>query len=348
MAEGLELIDVRKAYRDRAVLKSLSFTVSTGEVFALLGPSGSGKSTALNLIAGLELADGGRICISGQDLSKGSNQVAPHRRDIGMVFQDQMLWPHLTVRQHLEFVLRARGIARDDWTGRCGAQLEAVCLTGKDDAWPRTLSGGERQRLSIARALVARPAVLLLDEPCSNLDTPIREEILKLLRRLCKSGSCATVYVTHDAREAFELADRVGVLEDGELCQLGTPAEVARCPATPLVARLLGGGSLVQGTVEGTGRIRTAFGMMSPDDQFQGDDGKPVTLFVRSGDLRQDPDGALKGIVREAYLHDDAWILVLEAEGASLRLRADARVDAGSPLHLSQVNAPTVFLLKSD
>lgn len=239
MAEMLCVEKLRRGYGARRVLENLSFSVAQGEILALLGLSGCGKTTTLNLIAGLDTPADGQISVAQRLVFGAGVNVAPHLRNVGMVFQDQLLWPHMSVFEHLDFALAARGLRRAARRVRIAAQLETVHLAGCAGDKPAQLSGGERQRLAIARALIAQPALLLLDEPCANLDAPLKMETLALLRQLQAQTGFAAVYVTHDAREAFELVARVAVLEGGRLVQLGSVQEVCARPATPAVARLI-------------------------------------------------------------------------------------------------------------
>ena len=232
----LVLDGVAKRFGAVAALDGLDLTVGEGELLALLGPSGSGKSTALRVVAGLEAADGGRVLIGGRDVT----HEAPAQRDVAMVFQSFALFPHMTVRENIGFGLAARRTAAAERERRVREAAEVLELGALLDRRPHALSGGERQRVALARALAGRPAVLLMDEPLSNLDAPLRERARAEIRRLHRETGATVVYVTHDQAEALSLGERVAVLEGGRLRQVGEPDEVYERPADSFVARFVG------------------------------------------------------------------------------------------------------------
>ncbi len=226
-------------------------TAEPGEVLALLGPNGAGKSTALRALAGLVSLDGGRIDLGGRRLADIGLQLPPHRRPIGVVFQDYLLFPHLTALDNVAFGPRSQGRSKPAARAVAGALLDSVGLAEHAQARPRQLSGGQAQRVALARALAVEPALLLLDEPLAALDARTRLEVRGLLRRRLAAFPGVTVLVTHDPVDAAVLADRVVVIEAGAVVQTGTPAEIARHPATEYVARLVGL-NLLTGTADGT------------------------------------------------------------------------------------------------
>ena len=235
MAE-LAVEGLRRTYGDVDALAGVSLEVADGELLCVLGPSGSGKSTLLRVIAGLEAADGGSVRIGGRDVGR----VAPADRDVAMVFQSFALFPHLGVADNIGFGLAARRVPAGERAERVRAVAESLGLEGKLERLPHELSGGERQRVALARGLVRKPAVLLLDEPLSNLDARLRDETRALLRRLHDAHGLTTVHVTHDQAEALSLGDRVAILRDGELAQVGEPEAVYDQPANRFVASFLG------------------------------------------------------------------------------------------------------------
>lgn len=198
-------------------VEKLCLEVPKGSTLALFGPSGCGKTTTLRLIAGFERPDTGRIQIEGQWVSSHLRHVAPYRRNVGMVFQDLALWPHMTVRGHLGFVLDGRIRRRDLKARKIDEMLTRTELDKKADAYPHQLSGGERQRLALARALVVEPAVLLMDEPLSSLDGHLRSTLLREIRDLIRTQQTTTLYVTHDWQEATYLADRIALMQEGRI-----------------------------------------------------------------------------------------------------------------------------------
>jgi len=345
LAERLVIEGLRKTYGARAVLDGLSLRVVEGEILALLGASGCGKTTTLNLIAGLDRAEAGRIELNGQCVVDEKIFVPPHARGIGMVFQGQMLWPHMRVAEHLDFVLNAKGVAATERPARIAAQLEAVRLVGRDRALPSQLSGGEAQRLAIARALVARPALLLFDEPCANLDAPLKAELLDLLSRLRDEVKFSALYVTHDAAEAFEWATRVAVLDEGRLVQEGTAHELCTAPASPVVARLVGGGVLVEGVVVKPSGVRTALGVVQASGLDGASEGSRASVFFRTDDLLVDSEGVLNATVRSAHYDGRGWVVVVDADGTPVRARADQAAAHGEAVKLSVRRPPPAFMI---
>jgi molybdate transport system ATP-binding protein len=229
----------------------LDLTAEPGEVVALLGPNGAGKSTALRALAGLLIMDDGRIDLGGRRLADRQQQLPTHRRPIGVVFQDYLLFPHLTALDNVAFGPRCRGRSKPAARAVAAALLESVGLAEHAQTRPRQLSGGQAQRVALARALAGDPELLLLDEPLAALDARTRLEVRGLLRRRLAGYPGITVLVTHDPVDAAVLADRVIVIEAGAVVQTGTPAEIARHPATDYVARLVGL-NLLTGTADGT------------------------------------------------------------------------------------------------
>ncbi len=241
MAERISIADVSKVYQGgNQALTDVSLDVDPGTFLVLLGPSGSGKTTLLRCLAGIERVTSGRIVIGGQTVADGRVHISPDQRDLSMVFQDYALWPHLRALDNVAFALRRRKLSRADTRERAAAMLARVGLGALGDRYPNQLSGGEQQRVALARALVADTGLILCDEPLSNLDADLRERMRLEISALVREAGATTIYITHDQAEAFALADRVGVLEQGRLIQLGTPEEIYTQPATPFVARFTG------------------------------------------------------------------------------------------------------------
>ncbi|MXX74165.1 MAG: ABC transporter ATP-binding protein [Holophagales bacterium] len=237
--------DVFKAFDDTVVLAGVSLTVDPGEIFALLGPSGSGKTTMLRLLAGFEQLDRGRLLIADEAVE----HLPPARRGVGMLFQSYALFPHLSVAENVAFGLKVRGGGQGETEARVAEMLELVRLSGFEQRRIAELSGGQQQRVALARALAPRPRVLLLDEPLSNLDPALREETRADLRRTVKQTGITTVLVTHEQEEAFELGERIGLLNEGGLEQVGGPAALYRDPASRFVATFVGRCSVLPGVV---------------------------------------------------------------------------------------------------
>ena len=248
---ALELIGLRKRYGAVVALHDLTLSVGDGELMCLLGPSGCGKTTTLRMIAGFEAGEAGEVRIAGADVSR----VPAQRRDIGVVFQSYALFPHLTVNQNVGFGLRMRRRPRAEIVEAVREALRIVRLEDVGDRLPRQLSGGQQQRVALARAIAIRPRLLLLDEPLSNLDAKLRDEMREEIRRIQRTVGTTTVFVTHDQLEALALADRMAVMDQGRVVQVGTPTEIYERPAHAFVASFIGQANLLRGrALESDGR----------------------------------------------------------------------------------------------
>jgi putative spermidine/putrescine transport system ATP-binding protein len=246
-APALSVRRLRKTFGAVVAVDEVSVDAAPGEFLSLLGPSGCGKSTILRMVAGLVEPDSGQVVLAGQDITG----VAVHRRNVGLVFQSYALFPHMTVFENIAFGLRRRRMPEAELRARVERALELVRLGPLGARHPRQLSGGQQQRVALARALVIEPRVLLLDEPLSNLDALLRDEMRVELKRLQERLGTTMIFVTHDQAEALILSDRVVVMEAGRVAQVGRPEEVYRRPATPFVARFLGRANFLAGTVAG-------------------------------------------------------------------------------------------------
>lgn len=229
-----------KRYGVTTALAGVDLDVAPGRFLVLLGPSGSGKSTLIRALAGVERLDGGTVRFGDAVISDGRRHLPPERRNLAMVFQDYALWPHLTAVGNVAYALRRRRLSRAETAGRAAAALQRVGLERLADRYPHELSGGEQQRVALARAVVASPALLLFDEPLSNLDADLRERLRVEISTLTRDSGATAVYITHDQSEAFALADQIGVLKAGRLEQLGSPEEIYQLPVSPFVARFTG------------------------------------------------------------------------------------------------------------
>src|SRR5262252_4391755 len=233
---------LRKNYGQVTALDGVDLDIRPGEFFTMLGPSGSGKTTLLRLIAGFERPDGGAIELGGRDISR----VPPYARDVNTVFQDYALFPHMSVAQNIEYGLRVKRVTRSERRRRAGRALEMVRLSGLGERKPSQLSGGQRQRVALARAIVNEPQVLLLDEPLGALDLKLRQEMQLELLRVQREVGVTFVYVTHDQEEALTMSDRIAVLNNGGIEQIGGPVEVYEQPRTPFVAGFIGVSNLIE------------------------------------------------------------------------------------------------------
>jgi putative spermidine/putrescine transport system ATP-binding protein len=238
---ALEVTDLEVSYGDTQVLKRISLAVAAGEFVALLGPSGCGKTTLLRAISGFVPVGAGRIAVGGRDIT----HEPPDRRHMAMVFQSYALWPHMTTAQNLGYGLKLRGVAKPEITRRVAEILTMLKLEGFGERNVTQLSGGQRQRVALGRALAVNPEVLLLDEPLSNLDARIREDVRHEIKALQAKLGITTIHVTHDREEAMVMADRIAILDAGRIAQLGAPEEVYNRPNSPFVASFMGAGNVL-------------------------------------------------------------------------------------------------------
>lgn len=257
----IQLCQVTKSFGTNTVLRNLDLEVKEGEFFFILGPSGCGKTTLLRMIAGFESPTAGDILFDGRSVVNDK----PNQRNIGMVFQNYALWPHLNVRENVRFGLDIRKVPRAEAGQQVREVLEMVHLGGFEDRFPNQLSGGQQQRVALARALVTRPGVLLLDEPLSNLDARLRLEMRDELLRVHKATGITTVYVTHDQKEALSMADRMILLKDGIIMQEGHPFDVYRRPRSRFTAGFMGETNFLPGEVQDVTddrvRVQTPLGL---------------------------------------------------------------------------------------
>jgi len=229
-----------KYYGEKLALDQVSLAAAPGTLLVLLGPSGSGKTTLVRCVAGIERLSAGRLVIGDRVVDDGTTALPPERRDLGMVFQDYALWPHLTALENVAYALGRRRLTRREGERRSREMLGRVGLGHLADRYPNQLSGGEQQRVSLARALVANKGLLLFDEPLSNLDANLREQMRVEIATLARESEATSIYITHDQAEAFALADVIGVLQEGRLVQIGTPEDLYHRPDSPFVARFTG------------------------------------------------------------------------------------------------------------
>ena len=285
----LELDGVTKSYRSESAVDEISLSVRDGELLTLLGPSGCGKTTTLRLIAGLERPTAGTVRVDGETVADGASSLEPENRDIGLVFQDFALFPHLTVEENIAFGLTDADEA--ERRERVADLLDLVSLAGYADRTPDRLSGGQKQRVALARSLAPEPEVLLLDEPFSNLDVRLRTETREEVRRILKEAGVTAVSVTHDQEEALSISDRVAVMHDGGIEQVGRPEAVFEHPESRFVAEFLGQAGFLSGRFE-DGVVETGIGRLTESmlkgtsDEY---DGAAVDVLVRPDDLRAVP-----------------------------------------------------------
>ena len=318
----LQMRTVSVSYGATRVLHEVDLSVRSGELIALLGPSGSGKTTMIRTIAGFAHPTAGEVLLHGRKLAG----VPAHRRNIGMVFQNYALFPHLSVADNIAYPLKVQKKGRAAIKARVAELVDLVQLTGHAAKRPANLSGGQQQRVALARALAMDPELLLLDEPLSNLDANLRREVGEEIRRLQQRTGTTTIMVTHDRQEAFGMADRMAVLRQGRIEQLGTPRTVYRRPVNAFMASFAGEANLLPGTVTGSGpdtQVTTPAGTLATPDQAN--QGSEVVVMIRPEDVRIGPPaaagtGVLPASIVESFYYGSS--LVVQAEASGVRVQA--------------------------
>jgi spermidine/putrescine transport system ATP-binding protein len=331
---GVELREVVKRFGDVVAVDRVSLRILDGEFFSLLGPSGCGKTTTLRMIAGFEQPTEGELFIA----SKPVAGVPAFERDTNMVFQNYALFPHMTVAQNVAFGLEMKRVPRTEISRRITEALEMVRLPGMEDRRPNQLSGGQQQRVALARALVNRPAVLLLDEPLGALDLKLRKEMQLELKDLQDRVGITFVYVTHDQEEALTMSDRIAVMHQGRVLQIGAPTEIYERPNCRFVADFIGETNFLEGQVVAQENGHVAV-MIGPDIQVRapvGEEGvtnSQVTVAVRPEKLRllSEPlplaENCLPGVIQEVvYIGTDTHFQISLAEGLTIRVRQQNRI----------------------
>jgi iron(III) transport system ATP-binding protein len=329
---AVRLENISKRFGETPALSNITLDIAAGELFFLLGPSGCGKSTLLRLIAGLHAPTAGRILFNDRDVTG----LGTERRNAVMCFQSYALWPHMSVYENVRFGLGVRNVPPAQQRERAESVLRLVRMSEYASRKPNQLSGGQQQRVALARALAVQPDCLLLDEPLSNLDAKLRLEMRAEIRRICKTAGFTTIYVTHDQKEALSVADRIAILKDGKLVQVGTPGELYLRPRTSFVADFVGQTNLLPGKVvgggEGTLRIETAAGQIhaAGNGKVEGN----VVLSIRPERMRIAPSqgsgvadqvgsnghNRLVGRVKETTFLGEASEHVLRVNGLELKV----------------------------
>lgn len=339
--------ELTKRFGPATVLNRINLTIEHGELFFLLGPSGCGKTTLLRHIAGFYQPDSGAIFFDGDDVTG----VAAHQRGTGMMFQSYALWPHLSVAENVAFGLEERRRPRSEIHSRVEEVLSAVQLGGLGNRKIQQLSGGQQQRVALARALVVRPKCLLLDEPLSNLDAKLRLEMRSEIRRVCKEFGLTGIYVTHDQEEALSMADRLAVMDAGQLVQIGTPIEVYRQPISRMVAEFIGETNLIPGRVLGPGQVPGTFEVDTPVGRLVGSDrfrssppeaGQQAYLSIRPEALRviaakdSGPNRFVGRIIDSTYLGSTVQYRLQLVSDLTLKLTQP------NPVHILPLSGATI------
>ena len=352
---GVTITGLTKRYGDVAAVEGLDLEVAPGELVSLLGPSGCGKTTTLRLVAGFLPPEAGEIWVGERCLSSARAVVPPERRRMAMIFQSYALWPHMTVAQNVGYGLRFKGLGRGDRDARVVEMLRVVQLAGLEARYPGELSGGQQQRVAVARALVVEPEILLLDEPLSNLDANLREEMRFEIRRLHEAFGITTLYVTHDQAEAMVISDRVAVLHRGRVVQAGSAADLFDHPRTRFVAEFIGKTNLVEGVAAGPGVVsRGPLRLRVAGDDLRA--GARVAVSIRPHAIALAPgggeapaaDNVLPGVVERASYLGAGVDYQVRLEGSDVVLRVSAtaapRLGPGAPVTLTVAAAACIPL----
>lgn len=306
----LEIKNVSKSFASKSVVDRIDLSLKKGEIGCLLGHSGCGKTTLLRIIAGFEPVDGGEVIIGGRRVSGGGSFLTPEKRQVGMVFQDYALFPHLSLYDNVAFGLKGLGEAeRDD---RIRSLLELVGLKDVFGKFPHEISGGQQQRVALARALAPRPELLLMDEPFSNLDVTLRERLSMEVRAILKAYGTTALMVTHNQHEAFAMADMTGMMHDGRLLQWDSAHNLYHRPADRVVAGFVGEGMLLPGSVVGTGTVETPLGTLEGEFSYPCSDGCPADVLIRPEDIVHDPESALSAKVVQKNFRGASILYTLE------------------------------------
>ncbi|MEM9620472.1 MAG: ABC transporter ATP-binding protein [Pseudomonadota bacterium] len=328
----LEVDSISHQFGAVDVLRGVDLTVAAGEIVCLLGASGSGKSTLLRIIAGLEPLQTGRIGFNGKALAQPGAEPPAEQRRFGMVFQDHVLFPHMTVGENVRFGLS--DLPPDQARARVQEQLALVGLADLAERYPHTLSGGQQQRVALARALAPQPLLMLLDEPFASIDSTLRRQLREDTRRALRQADVPAIVVTHDAQEAMELADRIAVMGRGEIVQMGTPEQIWQHPADRFVAELFGDTDAVSGRIVDAG-IETEFGLISMLPP--GDVGTACEVIVRRRAVQMTAAQNSQAVVEDIRFLGERYLVVVQAKGQYLRADTSAEppVQRGDRVHLS-------------
>ncbi len=332
----LELSAISKKFGTQTAVDALDLTVESGQLVSLLGPSGCGKTTTLRLVSGFAVPDGGTITVAGRQVSAAGSVVPPEKRDMSMIFQSYALWPHLTVAENVAYGLKLRKLPRADVETRVRAMLETMQLLPYEQRYPGELSGGQQQRVGLARALAVEPKILLLDEPLSNLDANLREEMRHEIRRLHDRFHYTTIYVTHDQSEAMTTSDLIAVMRNGRIEQAGSPDEIYERPQAEFVARFIGSTNILRGRRTGP-RTADCDGVVLACESGEFAEAGEAIISIRPHriEIGPPPEGApapnraAGAVERAVYLGPQRHYIVRLPSGARLQVLTSSDVRAG-------------------
>jgi len=320
----LQGIDKKYGQSEEYAVKNISFSVEEGEILALVGESGSGKTTLLRLIAGLEHPDSGIIMLSGEKIVEGARSLRANKRQIGLVFQDYALFPHLTILDNVKFGLGKAFKGKDE---RAREVLQLVNLKENDQKFPHQLSGGQQQRVALARAIAPNPKILLMDEPFSNLDAMLKDQVREEIRQIIKKAGITAIFVTHDTRDALSTADRIAILYDGMLQQIDHPRQLYEHPINPYVANFFGKQNQILAEPVEDG-FQTAFGLIK--DERSALYAGPVHLVFRPEHAEACPSPRQKligSLLKVAYFGDHQLIKLADGKGQFINIKSSPDID---------------------
>ena len=350
----IKLINLVKMFGEVAAVDHINLNIDDGEFMTLLGPSGCGKTTTLRMIAGLETPTGGEVHIGDKIVSSPSKGifVPPEQRNIGMVFQNYAVWPHMTVFDNVAYPLKIRRVPKEEIRKRVIHALEMVRLKDFEKRYPHQLSGGQQQRVALARALVMEPEVMLLDEPLSNLDAKLREEMRFEIKDLQKKIGVTIVYVTHDQAEAMAMSDRIAVMNRGKIHQVGTPWEIYKNPSDSFVADFIGLANFIKFDdmkIDGKHADVLLFGKVRVRCSLPLKDGKDFVLVVRPSEIdllkKEEPNTVEGKVIRATFLGETIdYLIQVEDYNLRVQTRSDVVFDVGSSVYLRVRRATLVSL----
>lgn len=349
---SLQIQNVSKKFNHFRAVDNVSFTVEPGEIVSILGPSGCGKSTLLQIVAGLQSLDEGEIKLNGEVISSPRFTLPSEKRGINMVFQDYALWPHMTVLQNIFYGSKIRKVNKQEQVENKDFLFNLLQLSGLENRYPSELSGGQQQRVAIARALSTKPALLLLDEPLSNLDMQLRFEMRNELSYLLRQLGTTALHVTHDPIEAYALADRILMLREGKIEQFGTPMEVRQAPASLWVAGLLGMTNRLLGTVHnkqsvqiGASNIRGIGTLAENGDVIVVMDSEALKIEENLLDSQMN---SLQGRVTHSIFEGHKWRIMLETTGGRLTVLHDGPVEVNKKVMVSFDPSHTFLYMQTE